>query len=129
MTEKVFISHAHKDTEAARELADKLSSKGIETWLDEYEIRPGESWEQQIKDALVESKTVVLVLGEGDPAPNVLVEAGMALGQGKNILPVVVAESANVDLFPNLQHVWAVSEDGIDAAADQIKSLVNHQDA
>lgn len=128
MRNKVFISYAHKDNEMAKELAEKLSNKGIETWFDENEIKPGESWEQQIKDALIESSTVVLVLGEGEPSPNVLVEAGMAFGQGKRVLPVVLGENADVNVFSNLQQVYAVGEEGIETAADQIVNFVSDQE-
>lgn len=125
MSNKVFISHAHKDNEAAKELAKKISNKGVEAWFDENELKPGESWEQQIKDALIESNMVVLVLGEGEPSPNVLVEAGMAFGEGKRILPVVLGEDAKVNVFSNLQKVYAFGEEGIEAAADQIVNFVN----
>ena len=126
MSGTVFISHAQKDNEAAKYLVKKLSSRGVDAWFDEFELRPGEPWEQQIKDALVNSRTVVLLLGEGDPSPNVLVEAGMALGQGKNIVPVVVAENANLSLFPNLQWLRAVNEKEINSTADQIAAFVSN---
>ena len=124
MSNKVFISHAHKDNEAAKELAEKIRNKGVEAWFDENELKPGESWEQQIKSALIESSTVVLVLGEGEPSPNVLVEAGMAFGQGKRVVPVVLGKNTDVKVFSNLQQVYAVGEEGIEAAADQIVNFV-----
>ena len=129
MNRKVFISHAHKDDEAAKELVEKLKVRGVETWFDENELKPGESWEQQIKEALIESKTVVLVLGEGDPSPNVLVEAGMAYGQGKRVLPVLVGGNANLSMFANLQQVTATGPNGIDNAAEQIAQVISEQDA
>ena len=66
------------------------------------------------------------MLGEGDPSPSVLVEAGMAMGQGKRIVPVIVAENANLSLFPNLQRLRAVNEKEINAAADQIATFVSN---
>ena len=128
MNNKVFISHARKDNEAAKELVEKLKDKGIHSWLDQYEIKPGESWEQQIKAALIESETVVLVLGEGAPSPNVLVEAGMAFGQGKRVLPVLIGESANINVFSNLQQVRAIGSNGIEEAADQIVNVISDPD-
>lgn len=129
MSMKVFISHAHKDDAAARELVEKLKVRGVETWFDKNELQPGESWEQQIKDALIESETVVLVLGEGDPSPNVLVEAGMAYGQGKRVLPVLVGDTANLSMFANVQQVAAVGPNGIDNAAEQIVQVLNDKGA
>lgn len=128
MSNKVFISYAHKDNEIAKELVEKLSSKGIETWFDINELKPGESWELQTRNALIESSAVVLVFGEGELSPNVLVEAGMALEQGKQIVPVVVGENAKVKVFPNLQQVHAVGLEDIETAADQIVNAVSDRD-
>ena len=55
----IFISHAHSDREWARKLADHLSDKGLQAWLDEYELQPGERWEEQIKHALIQTDTIV----------------------------------------------------------------------
>lgn len=128
MNKKIFVSHAHKDNEAARELVSKLSDKGVETWFDEYEIKPGDSWENQIKRALVESEAVIVILGEGYASPNVLVEAGMALGQGKTIFPVVVGKNESADIFSSLQRVDASGENGIEMAASQIAGFINKKD-
>jgi len=125
MNNTVFISYAQKDSEAAKSLVRKLSSRGVDAW-DDCKLLPGESWEQHVKDALISSRAVVLLLGEGDPSPSVLVEAGMAMGQGKRIVPVIVAENANLSLFPNLQRLRAVNEKEINAAADQIATFVSN---
>ncbi len=122
---KVFISYAHKDIEAAKELADKLKERGVQPWLDEDNIKPGVSWAEQIKAAVVDSGTVVVILGEGEPSPNVLVEAGMAMGQGKPVLPVVVGENPYTGIFSNLQQVYVYGHNGLDAAADQIARFVD----
>lgn len=122
---KVFISHSHKDKEAAKQLAEKLKEKGVQPWFDEDNLKPGEAWEEQIKAAVVDSGTVVVFLGEGAPSPNVLVEAGMAMGKGKRVLPVVVGENPDIGVFANLQRVNAYGENGIDAAADEIARFVD----
>ncbi len=122
---KVFISHARKDKEAAKDLADKLERMNVQPWIDEMELKPGVSWEEQIKEAVIDSSVVVVLLGEGEPSPNVLVEAGMALGQGKQVLPVVLGENAETNVFSNLQQVYAFGNDNIDSAATKIARLVN----
>jgi 3-hydroxyisobutyrate dehydrogenase-like beta-hydroxyacid dehydrogenase len=125
---KVFISHAHKDKEAAKEFSDKLKERGIQAWFDEDSLQPGAAWEDQIKEAVEESQALVVFLGDGAPSPNVLVEAGMALSQGKQVLPVVAGENAEISVFGNLQQVRAVGENGIDLAADEIASLPGNQE-
>lgn len=125
---KIFISHAHKDKEAAKELSDKLKERGIQSWFDEDSLKPGEAWVDQIKAAVVESEAVVVFLGDGSPSPNVLVEAGMALGQGKRVLSVVSGENAEAGVFANLQRVRVFGENDIDSAADEIARFSeNHE--
>lgn len=56
MTPKVFISHASEDREFTQDLATKLRSKGVNAWLDVWEILPGDSlidkiFEEGLKDA------------------------------------------------------------------------------
>jgi hypothetical protein len=60
--------------------------------------------------------------------PNVLVKAGMALGQGERVLPVVTGENAEAGVFSNLQQVRVSGENGIDAAADEIVRFSDNQE-
>ena len=50
----VFLSYAREDTATARRIADALRAFGIEVWLDQSELRGGDTWDatirQQIKD-------------------------------------------------------------------------------
>ena len=48
----VFISHSHKDKMVARTLARKLNQYGIYTWIDEAEIKIGDSLIEKISDGL-----------------------------------------------------------------------------
>lgn len=44
MNPKVFISHASEDKDRfVINFSTKLRSKGIDTWLDKWEMRPGDS--------------------------------------------------------------------------------------
>ena len=118
----IFISHAHRDREWARNLADHLSDKGLQIWLDEYELQPGERWEEQIKNALIQSDTLVVILNEGKPAPNVLFEMGVALSQGKRILPVVLSEHADTSVLEEFSDIKAIQTKEVGLVA---RELVN----
>lgn len=128
MSKNIFMSFAHKDSEAAKDLAKELGSKGIQTWLDVNELKSGESWDSEIKNAMNVSETVVVILGEGEPSPYVLMEAGMGLAQGKQIIPVVLGEHSNTDVFANLQQIHILGENGIETAADKIAHFVSEHD-
>ena len=41
---KVFLSHALKDVELARQLAKRLQRAGFTVWMPEQQIEPGENW-------------------------------------------------------------------------------------
>lgn len=56
---QVFISHSHKDKPFVRSLARKLTSHGVVVWLDEVELKVGESLAERI--SLVINKTPLLL--------------------------------------------------------------------
>lgn len=128
MNRKIFISYAHKDSKAAKDLAKELGAKGIQTWFDENELKSGESWNLAIKNAMDASETVVVILGEDEPSPHVLVEAGMALAQGKQIIPVVLGEHANTGIFKNIQQIRVLGENGIEIVADKIVDSISEHE-
>ena len=116
----IFISHAHSDREWARKLADHLSDKGLQAWLDEYELQPGEHWEEQIKHALMKSETIVVILNAGKPAPNVLFEMGVALSQGKRILPVILSEHADTSILAEFSNIQAIQTREVGLVAQEL---------
>ena len=48
----VFISHNYKDKPMARRLADLLTNYGIKAWIDESEIKIGDSLIEKIRSGL-----------------------------------------------------------------------------
>ena len=63
MSFDVFICHASEDKEAvARPLAEALRSRGLSVWLDEVEIRLGDSLRQKIDEGLLTSTFGVVIL-------------------------------------------------------------------
>ena len=49
---KIFISHSSKDKWAARRISQDLNGLGAETFLDEKDIKTGESIDESIKKHL-----------------------------------------------------------------------------
>jgi hypothetical protein len=66
MTEwDAFISHASEDkATVARPLADKLAAGGISVWLDEAELRLGDSLREKIDAGLNKSQFGVVILSQ-----------------------------------------------------------------
>lgn len=59
----LFISHASEDKEEfVRELADRLTEKGLDVWYDEFTLKMGDSLRRSIDKGLAESDFGVIVL-------------------------------------------------------------------
>ena len=48
----VFLSHSSKDKAIVRAVAERLHADGLRVWLDDWEIRPGDSIPAKIEAAL-----------------------------------------------------------------------------
>jgi hypothetical protein len=66
MRDKVFVSHAKEDKPRfVVKFSERLLAEGIDTWLDEWEILPGDSVIDKIfNEGLRKSKVVVIVVSD-----------------------------------------------------------------
>jgi TolB-like protein len=55
----VFLSYASQDADAARRICESLRAAGIEVWLDQSELRGGDTWDSAIRKQI---KTCALFL-------------------------------------------------------------------
>src|SRR5262245_56087622 len=58
----VFLSHSAKDKAIVRPLAVRLRADGLRVWLDDWEIRPGDSIPAKIEEGLEHSRVLVLCM-------------------------------------------------------------------
>lgn len=58
----VFLSHSNKDREFVTRLAKDLSEAGVDVWLDQWSLNPGESLAEAIDQALKASRFLVVVM-------------------------------------------------------------------
>ncbi|WP_116296208.1 toll/interleukin-1 receptor domain-containing protein [Cupriavidus taiwanensis] len=95
MLPAVFLSHNHADKPFVRRLAADLESQGIRYWLDEAEIKIGESLIEKIRDGIDRMDYVVVVLSPDSVASSwVQREVDVAmnqeiLGRRVKVLPVM----------------------------------------
>jgi hypothetical protein len=59
---KVFLCHAKSDKPAVRKLYQRLRAAGIDAWLDEEDLLPGQDWEREIPRAVRASDSVIVCL-------------------------------------------------------------------
>jgi hypothetical protein len=48
---RVFLCHSSADKPAVRDLYDQLAARGIDAWLDEKKLLPGQQWKMEILKA------------------------------------------------------------------------------
>ncbi|MCA9911194.1 MAG: toll/interleukin-1 receptor domain-containing protein, partial [Anaerolineae bacterium] len=82
-----FISYSRMELTFADSLAQELKARGIEAWLDTYQLVPGIDWQQQICDAIRAASTVLVIASQDSLASaNCQVEIATAQALGKDII-------------------------------------------
>jgi nucleotide-binding universal stress UspA family protein len=61
-TLRVFLAHSAADKPVVRKLYNRLRGHGIDPWLDEHRISPGEDWDFAIRRAIRETDVVAVCL-------------------------------------------------------------------
>jgi hypothetical protein len=59
---KVFLCHAKPDKPEVKKLYDKLSANGIDAWLDEEKLLPGQDWDFEIQRSVRKSDIIIVCL-------------------------------------------------------------------
>ena len=100
-----FLSYSRSDEEFALRLAKDLRSRGVEMWVDRFDIRPSEHWDRAIERAIRGCRNVIAVLSPRSVASeNVADEISLAIDAGKPIIPVVI-EPCNLPLRLTRRHL------------------------
>jgi Domain of unknown function (DUF1883)/TIR domain len=134
----VFISHASEDKDAvARPLREALTRRGVTVWLDEAQMRIGDSLRRRIDEGIRSSRFGVVVLSEAffqkgwtNHELDGLVTRTVAGEQ--SLLPIwhdLTAERVRT-YSPSLADKFALTTDrnSIDDIAQQIADVVNEPD-
>lgn len=126
----VFISHANDDKETvARPLATLLESKGLRVWLDEQQLKVGDSLSGKINDGLAFSQFGIVILSPAFFANDYPQKELQALlsrqtSQGRYILPVLhgLEHSELKSLAPLIADLLAISTSrGLEVVASELK--------
>jgi hypothetical protein len=94
MAYKIFISHAQRDGDIARDLAHRLEGAAVKAFLGGEDVQAGEATAIKLDRRLHDSNEVIVLLTEHAlKDPSVLFEMGAAFGSHKQVTPVVVGVS------------------------------------
>jgi len=86
----IFISYSRHDGEFALRLGRDLRVAGVNLWIDQLDIPPGERWDREVEQALKACRTLIVILSpEAVVSENVMDEVGYALKESKRVVPVL----------------------------------------
>jgi len=66
---EIFLSHASADKESVKVIARQLQQHGISTWLDEWDLVPGDPWVDNLGKALRDCSGCIVFVGPGGTGP------------------------------------------------------------
>lgn len=98
MITSVFLSHNHADKPFVRKLAQDLESHGVRCWLDEAEMKIGDSLIQKIREGIDNVSYFLVVLSPNSiKAPWVVNELDVAMnhqinGKDIKVLPIMLKD-------------------------------------
>ena len=61
--ETVFLSHSGADAQAVRHLAEYLRRNGLDVWLDQDCLKPGDPWQPALEQAILKASAMVVYVG------------------------------------------------------------------
>lgn len=120
---KLFVSYGHRDSIWTISFVTHLQARGFEVWLDELELHPGDSAMEQVRQAMLESDALVSALSGHQPSPYALVEMGMALVQGKPVVPILLNEETDISTLTDFAHLHSIRTHDAAQAAEALASL------
>lgn len=101
MNRNVFLSYSHnnKTKEPALKIANSLNEMGLNVWLDQIKIKPGESWKEAVEKGINDSSCVIALVSPHDKESlNYQKELKSALSRGKPVFPVIINNASTEDL-------------------------------
>jgi hypothetical protein len=65
----VFLSHNSKDKPVVRRLSKAMKARGLRVWLDEWELVPGQSWQEALEQIIKTAKAAAVLFGPAGLGP------------------------------------------------------------
>ncbi len=131
---QVFLCHASEDKSAARKLYNRLKKDGIDAWLDEQELLPGQDWQLEISKAVKASDAIIVFLSSQSvrKAGFVQKEIKLALDVAKEkpegtiyFIPARLDDCLVPDSLQNYQWVNLFDNKGYERLLKALKTRLN----
>lgn len=125
---RVFICHSSSDKSHARRLAHALAARRIRVWIDEAEIKVGDSLIEKIEDGILCSRNLIVILTQRSVASRwCKEELRLALvrqigGEDLKVLPALFEDCAIPGFLREKAYADFRSHDGFD---EKVKELAD----
>ena len=131
-TPSAFICHSSADKEKARRLAVNLATRGIRPWIDEAEIRVGDSLIDKIERGIDDSTCLLPLLSEDSVSSRWCKEelrmamAQQIAGGGKRVLPIKLAKCDIPGFLLDKAYLDLSEWGGYDEKLDRLAADIRH---
>lgn len=132
-SQNVFISYAEDDLKWAEAIARELEEAGVEVWFDAERIDTGDVWRPDLREALREASTVLVIVSANAASSSwVQFEAGAALSaaveEQKRVVPIYLSHRGT-DYFPLLRGLAGIDVTGLrpEQAGRRITEIVSSE--
>jgi len=134
----VFLCHASKDKAKVKELYDQLVADGVDAWLDQEKLLPGQKWNLEIRRAIESAHVVIVCLSKYSTTKEGYVqkEINIALDIAEEklddsifIIPALLEECAVPARLHNYQWVELYTEGGYEKIKKSLMYRANQVDA
>jgi hypothetical protein len=128
----VFLSYTHADKPLARALRDGLVANGCRVWIDEGELRLGDSLLESVSEALGQVDFVVALVSKDSIKSNwcrkelSLAMMGELGGRGVTVLPLRVEDSPIPESLKDKLYLDVAKHDVATAVDEIIRSISRH---
>ncbi len=129
---RVFLSHASQDAEHAQRIAEHLERSGLQAFLSERDLLPGDNWGKKVGDALETSDAMVVLLSP-DAARSSWVRreieyALQSRSYEQRLIPVMVRHTEDVPwILRKLR--WVDMEDDDERGLEEIVAALQEAEA
>ena len=100
----VFLAHNSQDKPAVRELGRLLKERGLKVWLDEWNLKPGDVWQEVLAEIIQTTNSAAVLLGSDGVGPWQRLEIQGALmefvGRGLPVIPVLLPGAPEAPELP-----------------------------
>lgn len=129
----VFISYSHADKDLARALAGALQDRGVRIWIDEGELRIGDSIIERIATAITEIDFFLVLVSESSRNSNwcrkelALAVSGGLGRQGVKVLPVRVEGASMPHALADVYYLDLNAQNVDDIAGKIVAAIPKHR--